>query len=271
MKKLVFFLAVLISSPSLASDGYYDSITFETGYQLKSALKNIIRSGHNDRGYKALFHVYFTSDADTTFDSDGTIVDMYSENPNSDDPYTFKTTKDMCGNYQQEADCFNREHIFPQSAFKKKHPMRSDFFHIYPTDGYVNNRRGHLSFGEVSQASWESENGSKIGSNIFEREGNKVFEPIDEFKGDIARALLYFATRYQDQVPRFEHEWLDGSRDQVYRSCFIRLLLKWHNQDPVSVHEQKRNDAGYKFQGNRNPYIDHPEWVEKIWDVATLR
>ena len=71
--------------------------------------------------------------------------------------------------------------------------MRHDFFHIYPSDGYVNNRRGHLSFGEVSQASWESSNGSKVGMNIFEREGNMVFEPIDEFKGDIARALLYFA------------------------------------------------------------------------------
>lgn len=91
-----------------------------------------------------------------------------------------------------------------------------------------------------------------------------------KFKGDIARALLYFATRYEDSIQGFNHEWLDGSKTQVYRSCVVRLLLKWHTMDPVSEHEIKRNEAGFTYQGNRNPYIDHPEWVNLIWDSTPL-
>jgi endonuclease I len=265
LKKLVILFYVFLSLPALAGD-YYAGIRRESGYQLKTALKKLISSGHRDRGYDALIEVYMTSDRDTTYDGDNSIVDMYSENPNQDDPYNYSEKKQTCGEYRGEANCFNREHVFPQSAFNRAYPMRSDFFHIYPTDGYVNNRRGHLSFGEVKEVQWESKNGSKVGRNAFENEGNVVFEPIDEFKGDIARSLLYFATRYEDQIENFKHEWLDGSKTQVYRSCFVRLLLKWHAQDPVSDHERQRNEAGFAYQGNRNPYIDHPEWVGMIWD-----
>lgn len=270
MKKLVFLFTILFDPYSFAGSTYYASITNETGYELKSALSSILSRSHQDRGYSALLQVYLTSDLDTTYDGDGSIVDMYSENPYQQDPYNFSRNQQACGQYRGESECFNREHIFPQSAFNRGYPMRSDFFHIYPTDGYVNNRRGHLSFGEVDAVSWESKNGSKVGKNAFEREGNVVFEPIDEFKGDIARALLYFATRYEDRIQGFRHEWLNGSKNQVYRSCFVRLLLKWHSQDPVSDHEKKRNEAGFAYQGNRNPYIDHPEWVHMIWDNTQL-
>ena len=58
---------------------------------------------------------------------------------------------------------------------------------------------------------------------------------------------------------------LNGSKDQVYKTWFVKLLLKWHKMDPVSQHEIQRNNVGQKFQGNRNPFIDHPEWVEAIW------
>ena len=92
-----------------------------------------------------------------------------------------------------------------------------------------------------------------------------VFEPIDEFKGDIARALLYFATRYEGRVGSFNHVMFDGSREQVYTTWFLNMLVKWHKMDPVSPHEIHRNDVGFRFQGNRNPFIDHPEFVEKIW------
>ena len=192
-------------------------------------------------------------------------MDMYSEDPKTKDPYVFSSKKQKCGNYKKESDCFNREHIFPQSGFNKRYPMRSDFFHVYPTDGYVNHVRGRYPFGEVGNSTWVSRNGSKLGKNTFGNYIGVVFEPIDEFKGDIARALLYFATRYQDKISSFSFSVLDGSKDKVYQTWFLDLLLKWHRQDPVSVHEQNRNEAGFRYQGNRNPFIDHPEWVEKIW------
>ncbi len=249
-----------------AAENYYESITNQKGFELKSALKKLLARTHRPQGYKALYRVYITSDIDTTYDNDGSIVDMYSENPKGVDPYIFKTERQRCGQYSKEADCYNREHIFPQSSFKKKPPMRSDFFHVYPTDGYVNNRRGHFPFGEVDGIpSYTSQNGSKVGYNTFESQGSKVFEPINEFKGDIARALFYFATRYENRIQEFHHDWLDGSRSRVYKPWFTRLLLKWHRQDPVSVHEQNRNNAGFSFQENRNPFIDHPEYVESIW------
>lgn len=265
MKQITTLFLVLLSfhAYSIPKD-YYKKITNQTGFELKSALKEIISEGHINRGYGALLDVYPKSDADNSYDKDGTIMDMYSEDPKTSDPYNF-TRKNNCGTYKGESDCYNREHIFPQSSFNKKYPMRADFFHIYPTDGYVNNRRGSHPFGEVGSVHWTSLNGSKLGVNSFGNYRGVVFEPIDEFKGDIARALLYFGTRYEDQMPRFHHAMLDGSRDQVYQDWFIMLLLKWHRIDPVSAHEIQRNDVGYEFQGNRNPFIDHPEWVGQIW------
>ncbi|MFT6068164.1 MAG: endonuclease I [Bacteriovoracaceae bacterium] len=265
LKKLVFIFTLLFSLSATAGLNYYDSITNETGYQLKSALARLLKSTHRSQSYGALFRVYSETDADLTYDKDGSIMDMYSERADSSDPYVFDSARKRCGSYKKEADCYNREHLFPQSSFNKRSPMRSDIFHVYPSDGYVNNRRGHLPFGEVAKADWTSRNGSKVGTNTFEGVKTKVFEPIDEFKGDIARALLYFATRYENNITSFSHEWLDGSRDQVYKPWFKRLLLKWHKQDPVSEHEVNRNNKAYSFQKNRNPFIDHPEWVTMIW------
>jgi endonuclease I len=266
--KILANLIILISfSTNLHASvqAYYSQVNNLKGFALKSALSKKLRATHRDNGYGALINVYFSSDIDETYDNDGGIVDIYSENPNSDDQYTFRSRKEVCGQYKRESDCFNREHLFPQSVFNKQRPMRTDFFHIYPTDGYVNNRRGSYPFGEVKRAEWTSRNGSKLGKNTFGDYNGKVFEPIDEFKGDIARALLYFATRYENKIHKWNHAMLDGSNTRVYKGWFIALLLKWHKLDPVSAHELKRNDIGYKFQGNRNPFIDHPEYVDMIW------
>lgn len=267
MKKLTTLMFVsILTSTSLANvEGYYDASRGLKGFALKTKLKSIISKGHRDRGYNALLSIYMLSDADHFYDGDGSIVDMYSENPRGRDPYNFKSRKQACGQYKKESDCFNREHIFPQSIFKKRQPMRSDFFHIYPTDGKVNNWRGRLPFGEVNSARWTSKNGSKLGKNTFGNYKGEVFEPIDEFKGDIARALLYFATRYEDKIGNWHHQMLSGNKHTAYKKWFIELLKKWHKMDPVSEHEKVRNNYGYEYQGNRNPYIDHPEFVELIW------
>jgi len=267
--KTLAILIITISFSFLATANtaqvFYQNTEGFSGYKLKTVLKEKLKSTHRDNGYSALIEVYFQSDTDNEYDHDGSLVDMYSENPTSYDDYKYTSKKQVCGTYSGEAGCFNREHIVPQSSFQKASPMRSDFFHVYPTDGYVNNRRSNHPFGEVAQPSWVSQNGSKLGTNSFGKYRGTVFEPIDEFKGDIARALLYFATRYEDRVASFNNPMFNGSRDQVYADWFIDMLVRWHKLDPVSDHEIHRNEVGFKYQGNRNPFIDHPEFVEKIW------
>jgi endonuclease I len=266
--KTLATLIFVISSPLFADSSvqqYYSSVKGLKGYKLKTGLKKILKNSHMDRGYGALINVYFKSDTDKTYDKDGSLVDMYSEDPNYKDDYGYKSKSQVCGSYRGESDCFNREHLVPQSSFNKRQPMRNDFFHVYPSDGYVNGRRSNHPFGEVDRPTWESRNGSKLGSNTYGGFRGTVFEPIDEFKGDIARALLYFAVRYEDRVESFNHKMFDGSKNQVFASWFLAMLFKWHKMDPVSKHEVHRNNIGFKFQGNRNPFIDHPEWVTKIW------
>ena len=251
---------------------YYQVKNIEklSGYQLKSELKRLIKSTHNPQSYGALYSVYLKSDIDRSYENDGSIMDIYSEKIKAADKYNYSTKSHLCGSYRQEGDCANREHLFPQSIFEKKFPMKADFFHIFPTDGYVNNRRGHLPFGEVKNPTWTSSNGSKVGPNAIGKYTAQVFEPIDEFKGDIARALLYFAIRYEDRVASWNSAMLNGTSNQVYSRWFLNILLKWHKQDPVSAHELRRNNYGQEFQGNRNPLIDFPQYATSIWGVSSL-
>ena len=255
-----------------ASATYFRTVGKKSGYALKSELSRIISSTHKNNSYDALFRAYQMGDSDTSLDNDGTVLDIYSEDPSGADPYNYKHFKKKCGNYKTESNCYNREHIFPQSLFYKRAPMRSDYFHVLPTDGKVNGMRGSYPFGEVvGEVKWKSRNGSKLGHSNYPKYRGMVFEPIDEFKGDVARALLYFATRYERQMPRFkEHAMTNGSSQQAYKKWFLKTLVKWHQQDPVSVHERQRNEAGCKFQKNRNPFIDNPEWVLDIWEDAIL-
>ena len=274
MKNLpILFCAFFLSIQSFANchnRSYYSSVAKKTGYDLKWELTKIISHGHKNNSYGSLYHAYSMGDSDTTYDNDGTVLDIYSEDPNGADPYNYKHFGKKCGNYKTESNCYNREHLFPQSLFYKRAPMRSDYFHVVPTDGKVNGMRGSYPFGEVhGEVKWASRNGSKLGHSKNKEYRGMVFEPINEFKGDVARAMLYFATRYARQMPNFkQHAMTNGSSDQVYTKWFLKTLVKWHLQDPVSDHEKQRNEAGCKFQNNRNPFIDNPEWVLDIWEDA---
>ncbi|RXP57043.1 T9SS C-terminal target domain-containing protein [Lutibacter sp. HS1-25] len=269
MKKLLL-LCYLISLTTYGQipSGYYDSAT-GTGYTLKSQLNSIISNGHIDNGYTALYTGYQTTDNDSYYENDGTVLDMYSENPLGNDPYNYNHGSNNCGNYSSESDCYNREHLFPQGIFGSASPMKNDIHHVVPSDGKVNGQRNNYPFGEVTNPTWTSLNGSKLGANSTLGYNGTVFEPIDEFKGDIARCLLYFATRYETQIDSWSHDMINGTKDQVYEDWFITLLVKWHTNDPVSTREIDRNNAAYAYQGNRNPYIDHPEYVNVIWSAFT--
>ena len=267
MKKIYSTLLLLVVTAAIAQipSGYYATST-GTGYTLKTQLYNIIK-GHTDPGYAGLYTTYQTSDRDYYYENDGTILDMYSEKPTGTDPYSYGAgTTQRCGTYSVEGDCYNREHIIPQSTFNSAAPMVSDAHFITPTDGKVNGQRSSYPHGNVATASWTSLNGSKLGSSGTAGYTGTTFEPIDEFKGDIARMYFYFATRYENTVAGYSYAMFNGTSNQVFTTAFLNLLITWHNQDPVSAREIARNNAIYNSQNNRNPYIDHPEYVQVIWN-----
>ncbi|MEN2398597.1 endonuclease [Flavobacterium sp. MC2016-06] len=266
MKKFYSFLFLLVFTVSFAQipSGYYNTAT-GTGYTLKTQLYNIIK-GHTDNGYAGLYTTYQTSDVDNFYENDGTVLDMYSENPSGTDPYNYSTgATQRCGNYSVEGDCYNREHIIPQSVFNEASPMVADAHFITPTDGKVNGMRSNYPHGTVSSATYTSQNGSKLGSSGVSGYTGTVFEPINAFKGDIARMYFYFATRYENTVAGYSYAMFNGTSNQVFTTAFLNMLLAWNTQDPVSAREIARNNAVYARQGNRNPYIDHPEYVAQIW------
>lgn len=246
-----------------APAGYYNSAT-GSGYTLKTQLYNIIK-GHTDRGYAGLWTTYQTSDRDNQNENDNTIFDLYSENQSGSDPYNYTYSTDQCGTYSVEGDCYNREHMIPQSVFNSNAPMVSDAHFIPPTDGKVNGMRADYPHGNVASASWTSQNGSKLGTSAVSGYSGTVFEPNAAFKGDIARMYFYFATRYENTVAGYSYDMFNGTSNQVFTTAFRDMLLVWHAADPVSAREVARNNALYTRQGNRNPFIDNPNYVTMIW------
>ncbi len=239
--------------------GYYDAAAGLCEANLKTALYNIIK-GHTVISYDGLWTSFQTTDKK----ANGKVWDMYSNVE-----FTFGT--DQCGNYSAEGDCYNREHSWPKSWFNDASPMYSDLFHLVPTDGYVNNRRGNYPFGEVASPTYTSGNGSKLGTCSYPGYTGIVFEPVDEYKGDFARSYFYMATRYENVIANWEsnsteaNAVLDGTSYPCFETWIKNMLIEWSNQDPVSQKEIDRNQAVYAIQHNRNPYIDHPEYVDKIW------
>ncbi len=279
--------------------GYYNNAASLTCQPLKTALKTIISTGFNTLSYTpGIWNIFYSSDKRRNDANTADIVwDMYSDRPSGAEPYTYTLGTNQCGSYSGEGGCYNREHSTPQSWFNSASPMVSDAHHIFATDGAVNALRSNFPYGEVSSATNTSQNGSKLGTGTtnFGFTGT-VFEPINEYKGDFARAALYMAVRYEDEI--ISQNWsslgtanavflssTDQSnaatrRLQIYDPWFLQLMIKWHNQDPVSQKEIDRNNAIYNNavvnssggatvkQNNRNPFVDNPSYVTSIWGTG---
>ena len=245
----VCFLTVLSPVYAQAPADYYQDAVGKSGVALQEALSKIINRAGNV-GYDGLYDVYKTSDRRT----DGTVWDMYS----STTTFSFNQT---CGQYKGEGDCYNREHSVPQSWFGSGLP-KSDAWLVYPTDGYVNNRRGNYPFGEVSGVTYSSDGGfSKLGSSPH----GVVFEPNDMYKGDFARAYFYAVTRYASSCGSWGHDVFTSSFPHL-TSWAKEMMLRWDANDPVSQKEFDRNEAIFKSgQANRNPFIDYPYLVDLIF------
>lgn len=262
---LLFAVRVWAAIPT----GYYDAADAKNTNQLRLALKSIISQGYSQVSYDGLWSAYANTDINPVT---GNIWDMYSD-------CTFTLSTNQCGNYSKECDCYNREHTTPRSWFGGAvAPMNSDMFNVYPTDGKVNGMRDSYPYGEVGVADYTSYNGSKRGSSNFPGYSGTVFEPIDEYKGDFARAVLYMATRYADDISTWISNYsVDTDVEIVYHTAngltpyAIDLFLTWSRNDPVSQKEINRNEAVYVKQNNRNPFIDFPGLEEYIWGNKTAQ
>jgi endonuclease I len=263
MKKPALLLAAVLFFFSFTNaqipPGYYDTADGLYKTDLQFALHNIIK-GHTVVSYQSLWY-YFQS---TDKQADNSVWDMYSDVPNGTPPYVYYYNSDECGTYHTEGDCFNREHSWPKSWFGGEvEPMYTDIFHLYPVDGYVNGMRNDNPYGEVNSPTWTSMNGGKLGLNVTPGYTGKVFEPIDEYKGDLARTYFYMSVRYYTEDSGWPGS--DATTGSQLKPWALALMLQWDSTDPVSQKETERNNAVYEIQHNRNPFIDHPEYSQEIW------
>ena len=275
-----FVLTITAKSvtPAASLPAYYEDLQGKSGKSLFDAVQKVTKLGYSSLGYDGLWGAYKKTD----MRDNGKIWDMYSD-------CSWTVGSDQCGSYNNECDCYNREHSIPKSWFGgSKSGPGCDIFQVVPTDGYVNNKRSNYAFGEVSSASYTYD-GAKLGSakNITITGGNTiagntgasiscsgtVFEPRDEYKGDFARG--YFGTMIKWANGDYS-AFTTGDGSKIFSSNYstgafgltkygVALLMKWHRQDPVSQKEIDRNNGIQETQGNRNPFIDYPYLAEYIW------
>jgi endonuclease I len=248
---------------------YYSTVNTQRGATLKTVLYTKISTGAIAVGYTpGVWNAFATTDVQPN----GKVWDIYSTRFDQPSPYefTFITDQDGGSGGTIEGDKYNREHSFPQSWFNSTGSMQSDLNHVFATDKKVNNVRGNDPYGTVSVPSFTTLIGGKSGPNTFPGYTGNVFEPVDEYKGDVARGYFYMATRYENLIAGWQNngnanDVLAGNAFPAYDAWHINLLLSWHNLDPVSDKEIKRNNAIAAIQNNRNPFIDSPQFVQRIW------
>ena len=239
--------------------------------ELMDQLHEIIND-HNTIDYGDIWTEFENTDQK----HNGKVWDIYSDLQCEEPPYeyVFFENQDSGTGGTQEGDVYNREHSWPRSWWgggtSDTDTMNTDMFHVYPADKYVNAQRDNFIFGMVENPSWTSEAGHKLGT-MTDHSNITAFEPIDEYKGDFARTFFYMVTRYKSRVADWaeynnvEH-MLDGSQHPAFEPWALEMLIEWHVNDPVSQKEINRNNAIYDIQGNRNPFIDNPEFVNMIWE-----
>ncbi len=245
------------------------------GSTLLSALKTKLNSGTTKISYSGLWEAYKTTDL---VPGTNYIWDMYAG-----ELYLAGGSK-QGANYNAPGDSYNREHSIPKSWWGSTEDNRySDLVHLVPTDGYVNNKRSNYAFGEVSSVDYSYSFKEKTDGygNVYQTAGisklgtgtsingvsapGKVFEPDDQYKGDFARIYMYFVARYEGCATSGDGSTMFSSSFPYFTSYGLALIKKWHEQDPVSEKEINRNNGIQQLQGNRNPFVDYPQWANKIF------
>ena len=258
---LCLSLAIGFAQGPNGSNTYYQVADGKKGAALKTALHNKIKISSAGWSYDGLKEAYKTTDTR----ADGYLRDWYSN------ATSYTPGSDCAGSYKVEGDGYNREHLVPQSWFEKASPMKSDIWHVVPSDAKINGERGDKPLGEVGSSYTQSTNGySKWG---MARSGlgytGQVFEPNDEVKGDIARAYFYMVTCYENKISNWNSSAnasyvFDGNTYPGLTQWCLDMMMRWSELDPVDDIEIARNNVIAAKQ-NRNPFIDYPGLEDYIW------
>lgn len=253
-------MLLLFVTTAVAQAEYYSSIDgTKGGADLKNALYNLIKI-HKQISYgsgsSSTWGAFYTTDA-VIENGKRRVLDMYSG-----ETRYFGSKGEAIGG-------MNIEHSVAKSWWGgTKNNAYCDLHHLNPSDQEANSRKSNYPLGELTSVSWD--NGvTFVGKAKIDGSSQNAYEPCDEYKGDFARTFMYMFTCYQDLT--WEYTWMnyENSAYPTLKPWAVELLLKWHEQDPVSEKEVNRNNAVYAVQGNRNPYIDYPQLAEYVWGDST--
>lgn len=255
---LFLALASFTAAYAEAPAGYYSTLNGKKGAELKTAAGNIVRSFKLDGSYSTVYNnLKYTFQQTDLYPGSQRWYDMYSDIPL----------------YAPGFSGLNREHSFPKSWWGGLTDINAyvDLNHLYPAEAKANMAKSNYPLGEVDMSTSPYFNNgiSKIGYPVSGQGGNAkyVFEPDDEYKGDFARTYFYMATVYQNLTwaRQYCYMLVPTGTYPTLNDWAVSLLLRWAKEDPVSQKEILRNEAVYKAQNNRNPFIDLPDLADHIW------
>lgn len=248
-----FLIALLLPFCCLAQiPAYYNSIDFtQTGNNLKTQLSTLITTTHtNELVYTPeVWDALEQSDLDPDNSANVFLIYGYNDTDTNDDNDRTRD-KDLSCHSSSCDGLWVREHVFPRSLGTPNLEFEgagSDAHHLRAIDYDMNNDRGNNKFADGSG------NATVIPGGYF--------YPGDEWKGDIARMMMYMYLRYPTQCQAL----IVGSGSATYSSDMPNIFLEWNEEDPVSQYEMNRNTVLQNMQGNRNPFIDNPYLATKIW------
>src|SRR5690554_460958 len=218
--------------------------------ELETALKGILGSGYNNLGYNGARDQMFMVIDNQKVNGQGSSQNRITRAYLGTDLVGYTSRSNA-----QTAFGVNTEHTFPQGFFNSGSPMKADLHHLYVTDVTANGKRANYAFGNVaSNITWES-GGSKLGKDVT---GVTVFEPRDAHKGKAARAILYFLVRYQNY----------GSH---VTTPYEKTMREWNEAYPPDAIDVKRNNDIQAVQNNRNPFVDYPQFLDRIHNLRIFQ
>lgn len=242
------------ASKFIASDYYANALQADKA-MLHTAINKIISANHHKLSYSEVWSVLTYSDQDPS-NKDNVIL-LYSGK---------SIAKKLNGSGAQSAnqDAWNREHVWSKShGFPKQSQLAyTDAHHLRPADVSMNSTRSNYDFADGGSAVEESP------LNYYNTT-LRTWQPREAVKGDVARMMFYMDVRYDgastDNTPDLKLVDKIGTENGSATFGKLCTLYDWHLTDPVDATEQRRNNAVYEYQGNRNPFIDHPEWISQLW------
>lgn len=262
MKKIFILAGIAVAWFTVMADvpaGYYSSLEGKSGVALRNATK-AIANGHKQITYSSGTWDAFEQTDVKIVNGRQAWWDMYSNNVV----------------YLPGHSGMNIEHSVAQSWWGGGHNnlQGTDLHQLNPSDADANNRKANYPLGEISGTPNWTNGVTSYGKPVSGQGGKStyVYEPCDEYKGDFARVFMYMFATYYNISWATNTAWMYNTANALLLEPWaVTLLLKWNEQDPVSEKEIKRNEAVYKIQGNRNPFIDCPHLGEYIWGAKNSK